>query len=277
MAVYLMPEGQLKAVPLDWSQIETHLGEIARVLKKHAVFDTVSSTSDWALQQCSEPGQLPAVCLAETQQQGRGRRGRQWLSPRSANIYMSLAWSFPVSVERLGPLSLVTGIAMVRSLRLHGISAKLKWPNDVLVGNRKIAGILIESRVRERQSTQAVIGVGLNFAMQDEQAASVSQPWTDFSREHSARCPVGRNQLAADMLRHMIGIFDEFMEQGFSSLRNEWYEYDMCRDKTVEISHQGQARMGQALGVDEHGAIKIEMNGSVETFHSADISLRVQN
>jgi len=261
---------------LDWAEIEKQLGESARLIRSHAVYELISSTNDWGLQQCAALENLPAVCLAEAQQQGRGRRGREWVSPGSGNIYLSLAWSFPLPVAQLAPLSLAIGVALVRALQSYGVAAQLKWPNDVMVGGRKIAGVLIESRVSAANATQAVIGLGLNYAMNDEDGQAISQAWTDFLREYNGAEPAERNSLVARVLGSMLLVCEEFSQHGFVAFRQEWCGYDMCRGRTVELSDAGQILTGKALGVDENGAVMVRIDGSTRIFHSADIAIRLK-
>jgi BirA family biotin operon repressor/biotin-[acetyl-CoA-carboxylase] ligase len=261
---------------LDWDQIAQQLGEVARVFQTHGVYDVVSSTNDWCLQQCSAMENLPAVCLAESQQQGRGRRGREWVSPGSANIYMSLAWWFPVPAAKLGPLALVAGVAVARALQEYGILVQLKWPNDILVAGEKMAGILIESRVSSAHSTAAVIGLGLNFDMNATKAAAISQPWTDFARHYRGGGQVTRNQLVSGVLAHLVDACVDFTEHGFAAFQQAWGAYDMCRGKLVELDSAGSVHRGEALGVDDSGGIQVLIDNQVQVFHSADMGLRVK-
>jgi BirA family biotin operon repressor/biotin-[acetyl-CoA-carboxylase] ligase len=110
---------------------------------------------------------LPAgkadVCIAEHQSAGRGRRGREWLAPFGGGICLSLSWTFPEPPPQLGALSLAVGVALLRALGSHGASGvRLKWPNDVLVNERKLGGILCELRAEAGGPAYVVIGVGLN-------------------------------------------------------------------------------------------------------------------
>lgn len=261
---------------LDWGEIARQLGDVVRVFKTHGVYDVVSSTNDWCLQQCGAEGNLPAVCLAELQSQGRGRRGREWVSPGFGNIYMSLAWRFPLPVAKLGPLSLVMGVAVARALQEYGVSAQLKWPNDILVAGKKMAGILIESRISSPHSTAAVIGLGLNFHMDEAAAVAISQPWTDFSQQYLGAGPVTRNQLVARVLAHMVRACADFSAQGFAAFQDAWSEYDMSKGRLVELDSAGRVHCGEALGVDDSGGIKVRIDNQVQVFHSADMGLRVK-
>ncbi|MBV8062746.1 MAG: biotin--[acetyl-CoA-carboxylase] ligase [Nevskia sp.] len=148
-----------------------------RALRGLEVLARTDSTNQRLLE--ADAAQDPQVLFAELQTAGRGRRGRQWRSPFGANLYLSLAWSFPAWPPQLSALSLAVGVACARALRRAGLRAvRLKWPNDLRVGEAKLGGILIEQRGEAGGACRVVIGVGLNVAMSRAQAGELGQPWT---------------------------------------------------------------------------------------------------
>lgn len=237
-----------------------------------AIYPSINSTNDWALQ-CEKP---PAVCLAEYQEQGRGRRGRTWLSPECRNIYMSLAWCFRQPLHMLGSVSLVAGIAVARTLHELGLPARLKWPNDVMVEDRKIAGILIESRSPGPGQALLAIGIGLNFDMSDADTRDIAQPWTDFISEYSGDPVFDRNRLVAELLDNLAGAFEQFSSEGFAPFRSAWDEMDLCRRRRVVLAVDDAQIEGEGLGVDDQGALKVSIDGEVRTFLSGDVTLRIR-
>jgi BirA family transcriptional regulator, biotin operon repressor / biotin---[acetyl-CoA-carboxylase] ligase len=128
---------------------------------KIIILDTIDSTNSYLLNHAIDNNTL--ICLAETQTNGRGRLERTWFSPPN-NIYLSLLWHFNHNINQLSNLSIEVAVAVNRILRKLGvIDSTIKWPNDILWHNRKLAGILIETRVNTNNNTcYAVIGVGLN-------------------------------------------------------------------------------------------------------------------
>lgn len=134
-----------------------------------------------------------AVCLAESQRAGRGRRGRDWLSPCARNLYLSMLWRFPHGPETLGGLALAVGLAVRAALEDAGVpGVTLKWPNDALYRGSKLAGALIELSGEAGGASCVVVGVGINVSMPRERAAAIAQPWTDASR--AAGKTISRNR-----------------------------------------------------------------------------------
>ncbi|MDT8452910.1 MAG: biotin--[acetyl-CoA-carboxylase] ligase [Gammaproteobacteria bacterium] len=242
------------------------------------LFEKTDSTNEQALLQVREGQALPLACFAEQQTQGRGRRGKVWISPPHSSIYLSLAWRFEVPVNELGGLSLAVGVAVVRVLKAIGLEqAGLKWPNDVLIEGRKIAGILIETTQNTATATTAIIGIGLNFKMPEAATQLPDQPWTDVFSCLGETSPAGRNRVAGLLLKECMSICE-----GFSQFRDEllaeYRQYDICLQRPVNI-YQDEARslQGTVTGFEVNGAIRIEIDGEEQLFNSADISLRKIN
>ena len=240
------------------------------------LFEKTDSTNEQALLKVKQGSVLPLACFAEEQTQGRGRRGKVWVSPAGGSIYMSLAWKFDLPVNALGCLSLAMGVAVARVLKNLGLQqVGLKWPNDVLLDDKKIAGILIETSKITAKSTTAVIGIGLNFKLSDELADVPTQPWTDIVSSLSSECRPERNKLAALLLRECMDICKNFA-QGRQSLMLEYQQqYDVCLQKTVNIYlEDGRVMQGVVEGFEESGEIRVLIAGEQQLFNSADISLR---
>lgn len=262
---------------LDLNRIQQSLVHECNV----SLFESINSTNEWALQKIRDGKSMPFACFAEQQTQGRGRRGKTWVSPPLCNIYMSLAWLFDVPVNQIGVLSLATGIGVVKMLEKIGIQhAMLKWPNDVLVDDKKIAGILIETtRINEKQ-TSVVIGIGLNYHLPDYRLAESSsdipdQLWTDIVTSLKTEPEGGRNHLAGLLLQECMTICER-MPQDRNELIDEFQnQYDACIQKMVSvILDNGERLQGLACGVTSKGEIRILIDGKERVFNSAEISLR---
>ena len=266
----------MKNAPLSLPEILKYMSCDERIFHSIEVFKSISSTNDWVLQQITNNRSLPVLCLAEAQTNGRGRRGRQWISPEASNIYMSLGWGFPLPTQHLGHLSLVIGIAIARVLKQHGINAGLKWPNDVLVNRRKIAGVLIETQIKHGQLTNAVIGIGLNVDMPRSDTALIDQPWTDVKSEYQAAYTINRSQLAGELIDSLVEVIRVFELKGFDDFRDEWRDCDVCMGEIVKINVHGQVIQGEIIGLDQHGGIILRTdNGDEQSYYAADISLQV--
>ena len=138
---YKLPE---KLELLDADRIRSLLANTSHDWISHIeIHDTITSTNSYLMEQASAVLQSGHVCLAERQSEGRGRRGRHWVSPFGSNIYLSLFWAYGLAPAALSGISLAAGLAVIRALRQLGVSdIGLKWPNDILVDERKISGML---------------------------------------------------------------------------------------------------------------------------------------
>ncbi|TNF38441.1 MAG: biotin--[acetyl-CoA-carboxylase] ligase [Gammaproteobacteria bacterium] len=264
---------------LNWLHICAHSSNGMRNIRHHEIHASITSTNDLALQQCSREQALPAVYLAESQSAGRGRRGKNWYSPQSRNIYMSLAWEMPGGIQALGGVAIAMGLAVARCLQHYGIVVGLKWPNDVLVGRRKIAGILIESKVRADGSIVIVTGIGVNYAMKQDFRAEdvIQQAWTDFVSEYPGREVVTRNELVASLLDNLLIVCEQYSEQGLAVFIHEWQKLDICLGQEVDVIEDGMIRSGIMKGIAPDGSIRV-LHGQVEKrYYSAQVSLRSRN
>lgn len=220
----------------------------------------------------------PQALFAEFQTAGRGRRGREWVSPFGANLYLSLAWSFPQWPRQLTALPLAVGVACARALREVGLDAvQLKWPNDLHVNGRKLGGILIEHRAEAGGPCRVIIGIGINVAMTGAQAQTVTQPWIGLHEaltEHGKPL-VARRDFAAALLKQLAQAVKTFEQSGFNEFAADWSALDLTRDREVIVQGQQGPYNAIARGVDEQGALVVEALGQLQTIHSGEVSLRL--
>ncbi len=215
------------------------------------------------------------ACLAERQTGGRGRRGRIWISPFAANLYMSVYWRFSGGATGLAGLSLAIGVAVARVLVALGIEDMgLKWPNDLVWRQRKLGGILIELAGEASGPCDVVVGVGINVDMPAASGALVEQPWTDLREVLGPECP-RRNQLAAMVLGSLLTGLAEYERCGLEAFIPEWRVRDVAAGCDVEL-HLPQRRIaGTALGIDETGALLVRSGDDTLRFASGEVSLRL--
>lgn len=262
---------------LDGAALQRALAPAVRArLRRLEVVARTDSTNLRLLE--ADPGNDPQALFAEAQTAGRGRRGRAWTSPFGANLYFSLAWTFPAWPPALSALSLAVGIACARGLRALGADElMLKWPNDLRLGARKLGGVLIEQRGEAGGPCRVVVGVGLNVAMSAEQAAAIDQPWTALDPELAARgrTPPLRNALAAALLDALATALAEFEEHGFAPFLADWSRFDATADQPVRIESADGGFEGIARGIDEAGALVVEAQGRRHHLHSGEVSLRI--
>jgi BirA family biotin operon repressor/biotin-[acetyl-CoA-carboxylase] ligase len=227
-----------------------------------------------------QPGHESGCCdvvFAEQQTAGRGRHGRQWVSPFAGNLYFSIRYQFDTAPSNITGLSLAVGVAIVDFLKKNHVNAALKWPNDILVNGRKLCGILLEMRGESHGPYEVVIGVGLNLNMPASQAEQIDQPWIALNQV----CDLGlsRNELAAALLIQILSALKEFESHGLEPFRERWMMWDSYLNTEVRLRLGDKEIHGIEKGIDQQGALLLEMTGKkdlgqLRRFYSGEISLR---
>ena len=215
------------------------------------------------------------ICLAEHQMNGRGRRGRKWVSPLAGSLYLSLAWRFACGSEILEGFSLAVAIAVANALRedfsVQGV--KLKWPNDILLDNKKIGGILIEIMGEAGGPCSVVVGIGINVSVSNVVENEINQPWIDLNS--ALGHAVSRNQLAASILNRLVSLLQLYERDGFSEFRKEWMKYDAFAGSNVIVqSGVDDFFEGVAKGISDSGELLVDGGGYLRAFKSGEVSLR---
>lgn len=238
------------------------------------VLDSVDSTNAEALRAIGQGGQAPFLVLAERQVSGRGRRGRKWVSPFAENLYYSLVLRIDGGVRQLEGLSLVVGLAVLQALRNFGVpGAGLKWPNDVLVGNKKIAGILLELVGDPADVCHVVLGIGVNVNMQV--ADEVDQQWTSIRLESGRSSD--RNALVVELSKQLSAYIQRHQVDSFSALQSEWEANHLWQDRSVSLIAGSNHVDGVVLGIDSQGALRLKVSGVEKVFSGGELSLRLRD
>lgn len=259
--------------PLNKQNIREYLIAYGlRDIQNINVFSSISSTNDYLLESALAKNQV-SVCLSEQQTKGRGRYGHRWVSPFAANIYMSMSWPFQVWKEEYETLSLWLLIAIAELLENQGCHAiQLKWPNDVCVENKKLAGVLIERKVNQTKNA-LIVGVGLNVAMSLQNDVSIETPevpWVDLLSIKSD-WELNRDNLSAKIIRSFYNVLTKLEGGLLGDLNTKWLPYDMLLNQRVQFLHDGESNIGLVMGVDNQGKIILDMDGKIMHMHSAHI------
>lgn len=262
--------------PPGWLEAEAiyaALGERAGLFNMD-VLDSVDSTNSLLLRKAALGAPGGSCVVAEMQTAGRGRRGRQWQASLGGSLTFSLLWRFSQGAAFLSGLSLAVGVALMRALRDVGLSgAELKWPNDVLHGYRKLAGILIELQGDMLGPSAAVIGVGLNVRLSGQAIDRIDQAVVDLHTLTGAS--PDRNRLLALLLGRLADVLQQFEAEGFAPLREEWAGYHAYHGKPVRLMMPaGHHREGTVLDVADDGALVVQSGDDVQRFTSGELSLR---
>ena len=239
------------------------------------ILDEVTSTNTYLMQQKNV---AHATCVAaHIQTKGKGRRGRTWVSQLGASLTFSLVWRFQCGAAALSGLSLAVGVALMRTLLSLGVDqAQLKWPNDVLVEGKKLAGILIELQGDLDGPSTAVIGVGINLNLPKALIEAIDQATTDLNTVSGNS--INQNILLGTLLKHIAEVLSQFERLGFVGLRNEWVSYHAYHQQPVHmLLPNGTEVLGVVKNVADDGILLVETALGLQRFSAGEISLRAVN
>lgn len=260
-------------IPLDEQLIRQHLASrhFTRSLNFH-LFADIGSTNQFLKELIDDTA--INLCCAEKQSQGRGRFGRQWLSPFGENIYFSGRWELNCCLSRLSGLSLVVGLAILASLadaEIHQ-DIRLKWPNDIMWQGKKLCGILIEIIAETNSCAQIIIGIGMNVNFATQEQALSDKPWC--SLYEITNDYFDRNILIANLILRLNQYLDKFLENGFPAFIEEWLAADYLRDQQITVTQPTGSISGQACGVNELGQLcLLDQQGKLHYLSAGDTSL----
>ncbi len=243
----------------------------ANAIADLTLLNLVDSTNSYLMRQEQDAG--ISVCFAECQTAGRGRRGRQWVSPFASNIYLSLRLSISSGLGAVEGLSLAVGVAVANALDELGVDdVRLKWPNDVLWSGKKLGGILIEVVGDPSGLCHLVVGLGLNLRTEKSMADTIDQPWVALDTIISVL--PSRNRVAACLLNHIVPLLSDYEKKGFVSYRAAWESLNAHTNQKVDLFMGSLQATGLVRGVNSAGALLLETDRGLEVFHGGEVSLR---
>jgi BirA family biotin operon repressor/biotin-[acetyl-CoA-carboxylase] ligase len=260
---------------LSRQSILRNLGPDAFVwdLRLKLAFTTKSTNSD--AMSCGQAGADSVICIAEHQAEGRGRRGREWQSPLGSNIYMSMLFSVQCGIAALEGLSLAVAVMVVRALQESGYSGfGLKWPNDILLDGRKIAGILLELSGDVRGPCKFVIGIGINTQLSAECRDRIEQPVAALAESFVQT--TDRNMIVACLIRELSAGVKQFTAAGFPAFQEAWEALDHYRGKHVQIGGGPAVLEGLVRGVDIGGGLLLETVEGIQVIQGGELAPSVR-
>ncbi|MBL4954160.1 biotin--[acetyl-CoA-carboxylase] ligase [Neobacillus sp. OS1-32] len=236
--------------------------------------ESVESTQKIAHQLAAKNVPEGTVVIADEQRSGRGRMNRNWHSPKYTGIWMSLILRPNIPLSKAPQLTLLTAVAIVQAIEeITGITAEIKWPNDVLIQGRKITGILTELQAEADRIHSIIIGIGIN----------VNQKKEDFPRELQEKAsslliekgtPVSRAEMIRSIFKHFEKLYLLYLDKGFFPIKLLWESYAISIGKILKARTLTEVIEGKALGITEEGVLKIEdASGTIHHVYSADIEL----
>ena len=256
--------------PLDKEKILSKLSNESRSKVFLEVFDTISSTNDYLLRKEKNKDKDIKICIAEEQTKGRGRRGKSWISPKFKNIYFSL--NSYLKKEDLSGLSIAVALSVSEVLNKINVMSLIKWPNDLLVGNKKICGILIET-AKVGELTKVVIGIGINVNM--EYSELIDQEWTSIKLEKKQS--VDRNSIITEMINQLCITLNKFEQEEFDYFLNKFTSLDLLKDKEFTLKDKpNETFIGK--GIDNKGLLIAQnlKDQRIVKFSSGEVSLKLK-
>ena len=266
--LYLLDENEILSFLLEESK--SFKSTIKPEVEVHSLID---STNDYLMRRLPNNLKQGQVCIAEYQSAGRGRRGRQWISPFGSQIYISMYWYLEQGLSAAMGLSLVTALAVSDAvLAVSGVQVQLKWPNDIYIGGVKLAGILIDLEGQALEPSHSVIGIGLNVDIPEQAAQMIDQRWTDL-QSHS-KSKIDRNTLSAKLISCLHRRLLQHQNEGLTAMLDEWHAHDVYINKRVKLLTGERVTKGICRGINNQGALLLEVDGTVKPIYGGEVSLR---
>lgn len=241
-------------------------GLFTRVVGKRLLFfQEVGSTMDEAKVRAERGTEEGTVIVAETQTSSRGRQGRNWVS-RSGNLYLSVVL-YP-SIQTLPYLNSLCGVAVVRAIaNISGLKPRIKWPNDILLNDKKVAGLLVESAIAGDEVHHSIIGIGINVALEADEIDEITGG--AISLNHVSAGDIPRDELLREILQQLDALYIQ-LNHGNTPVE-EWEELLDTLGQRVRVTWQGEEYVGFADGVDSQGSLLLRQdNGQIRTLAAGD-------
>jgi BirA family biotin operon repressor/biotin-[acetyl-CoA-carboxylase] ligase len=228
----------------------------------------------------------PISRKAITQTSGKGRLGRSWISHPQEALTFSVAYPFDKNISELSGLSLACGLAVIKGIsQASGISQEdlkksglgLKWPNDVFLNNKKLAGMLLEGgQLDATQATWIVIGIGVNLTVDEKLEKSIQRPIASLDQINQLPT-IDADVLWLAILKELAETIEQFQQYSFSKFQEEWNSWDIYKNQICAIIHNDQIQYeGFERGVDTEGHLLIESSNKIQKIISGDVSLKAK-
>ncbi len=241
---------------LNKSKIISQIDRKFRSRIEPIIYKIVTTSTNEEVKKQKNATDKGAICFAEMQTTGRGRRGAEWISPFTSNLYLSIRLPV-IRVDKIGLLPLGVGVAVKQALKQCGVTnVGLKWPNDIYLGDKKLGGIIIE--LTRNEVSRVTIGIGINVNLRPQDAAKIDQPWCSLI---SNGYNIERNRLLPLIINQTMNIVEQFEMNNEQHFINEWKESDYLYGKMIFVETERGRESGLAKGIGNEGALIINNNG----------------
>ena len=237
------------------------------------IFQSIDSTNLYLVENSSKI-EAPYVVISEIQTHGRGRGNKQWFSNLGGSLTFSVLWNFGKNFSNLSGLSLIIALSLVRTLtKISEHQFCIKWPNDLLYKNQKVAGILIECKTNSDHTISAIIGIGINLNLHQRIHTLLSYPVSDLTKITGSH--LDRNVLIAGILTALYLMLSEYEKFGFGFFKDEWSKHHCFNNKMVVLRMPQNSNIsGIIKGVTDKGELILQKDSSFLHFSTGEISLR---
>jgi BirA family biotin operon repressor/biotin-[acetyl-CoA-carboxylase] ligase len=265
---------------LDADRIRQPINETSRArLELLEVFAEIGSTNSYLLDEPPPPPGHFRVALAEHQTEGRGRMDRRWVSPESTGLCLSLAYTFARGPAHLPGVTLAVGTAVAAAFEELGIpGVGLKWPNDLILRDGKLGGILTETRSAPDKATTVVVGLGVNVDFSagrfDEPVSSRIGHASDLSMV--TKTLPSRNAISAKLIESIFNALATYERKGLDAFTRSWERFDWLRGQRVSVETPAACVEGIAEGIDETGSLIIRTSEGRQTVNAGTVSMAGQ-
>jgi len=239
------------------------------VVKNLLVFDELDSTNSTAKELAHDGAEEGTIVIARTQNQGRGRFDRVWQSPEGG-VYLSFILRPRISAEKTSLLPFVAALALTKTIESYGLHATIKWPNDVRVNDKKIAGILLESEVFEQTINYVVVGIGMNLNIDMTLLSADIQP-RSTSMIHELGSPLDYHEFLRIFFIQFSNFYKLFVEKQYDRIIDEWKNHTDTLGKTIRVQTSKETLQGIAFDIDQSGFLLLRTErGETKKIMSGD-------
>ena len=256
---------------LNRENILSYLNIDKKIKVNVEIFNQIDSTNSYLLNKKQVNNELN-ICIAEMQTKGKGRSGKVWESPKKKNIYLSIGTLLNKEISELDGFSILIALMICNALEdLYKIKAKIKWPNDLYLKNKKFGGILIETKMVNKKLS-IVIGIGLNIFMKTNEF--IDQEWTSLHIEKPF-LEIDRNILISKIISEISNNLNYFLEKGFKAFKKDFDKRNLLKNKKVLVSNFSSSNC-IALDVNEDGSLNLLVDNFKQKVTSGEVSLKIQ-
>ncbi len=244
-----------------------------RIGKKIICLAETESTNNVAFKQAEEDAAEGTVVIADAQSRGKGRLGRSWTSPNGVNLYCSIVLRPSIPPVSASQLTFLSVVAVARTIELSTkLKALIKWPNDILINGRKIAGLLNEMSAETEKVNFVVLGIGVNINMRPEQfPTDLRHPASSLFIESGVT--LNRNQFIRTLLSELDALYEIYVHEGYGPIREEWLSRAQLCGRRARVCCHDQVLTGDIKGIDNMGALLLDVDGREERILSGDVTL----